>query len=174
MKKFIYPTCLALLSLSFITSCGDDDDDASVSPVVNGIATDDNGTRVLLTRVGEKYISYDENGRITGLGDMDIAGKSFILTEEEGDEKDTYVITLNNKGLISQMTSTKNDEDEGVWWRAKSKTTFTYNASKQLISIASSGSGVYYYDDGKESESWSSKINFTWDDGNIKKVTSVS
>ena len=176
MKKFFYPTCLVLFSLLCVTSCGDDDDDASASPVVNGITTDYNGKKVLLTRVGENYINYDENGRITGLGDMDVAGKSFILTEEEGDEKDTYVVTLNSKGLITQISSVLNDYDgdEDAWWRAKGKVTFSYNSSKQLTSVAVSGNGAYFYDDEKVPESWSSKTTFTWAGGNIKKATEKS
>lgn len=188
MKKIFF-TCagkanlpvfaLAALVCAGLGACSSDDDGDSAGGET-GVITNEDGSRVRVTRAGDYYFSYDEEGLLSAVRDgsselYEVGQDPFTLEYDQYDETETYTLSRNGKGYITKMTEkyTYDSEDDEEWENGSATLSFSYDGSGHLTKITGSGSGTYY-DDG-EKEKYNAKLTytFTWSDNLLTRMKYV-
>lgn len=157
----------ALVCAGLCASCSDDDDDSYGGD--SGVITNEDGERVRVTRAGDYYFSYDEEGQLASVSGgsyeaYEVEQNPFTLTSKYDDETDVYTFSRNGKGYITKMTDkyTWNSTDDEEWETSTATLSFSYDGSGHLTKISGSGSGTYYEDGEKEKYSTKYTYTFTW------------
>ena len=175
MKKFVIVErimCLGLLmcACAFLTACGDDDDGSyEVSATI--IETED-GDKLQVTRVGNVYYGYDDDGYINYLKwdgeEYEVSDNATKFYLDDDDDEETIQFTYNGSGYISKVTAKGiyyYDEDDGDYDSWEESASLSYDGSGHLTKISYSGKETEIYDDEEYWETWSGSITLTWSDG---------
>lgn len=180
MKKNLFFAALAVVALTFPTSCGSDDDDISGVPGVNptdvptsagdvssGTDADKNlpdGYKI--ASVGGLEYEYDENGKL-----IMVDGFTINNGVMSGDGWMTK-ISVNNKGLITTTYDKEVFNEYGENGLYECTMTCTYNSNDQLSSTRCVFKYEETYDGVKCTESGSANCTFTYEGKKLVKVTS--
>ncbi len=181
-KKYFQLCTMALAVGCMFTACGDDDDEGgngdwnsggtSQSAVSSAITTE-NGEKVLLTSVGERWdkttFSYDEEGRCTSYDYYEesvfFSYNPFTIeySSEYEDEEIVYSGTLNAQGFISSITEKYNYHG---YESGESTMYYSYDKSGHLVKIIGEGTET---EDG-ETYPWNIDYDLIWSNGNLVKI----
>lgn len=175
MRKFLTMATIAMMATAVatcLTACDDDEEGGSGSSLPSPTLTDSNGNRLQVKSIsggGDYYtFDYDDNGKLTSIGDYEFEGNSFKLTSDHS----SLTVTLNSSGLITKLVEKIDYTDKYGSEKHNMTMDLKYNGNKQLTGGTVSGSGSYTSSYNDESESWggSGTASVSWDKGNISKV----
>lgn len=192
--KFFYPLFI-LAGFTLFTSCGSDDDGlGGVTPgeVPSPSLKDKEGNELRITRVGNYYFEYDNEGRLRAFGNSeygehyDIADDKFSIkySINEGNVQVASLEingTINSSGHLSaiaaNMKAEYNEDEEYTKEQGSMLMKFNYN-NNRLTGVegdaVGKGEEAEYYDGElyKYSFSYDSSIDskFNWENGNIATV----
>lgn len=183
--KALTLTCIAFVSVSFISCGGDDDEGASANGSDNaGIITTSDGEKKLLTAVGGTRFEYDENDKLTGISEQygneyEVSYNPFTITCNGTYSYDTQSITIsdisiNGKGYITSLKEVSLYQSDDVKEEETTTLSLSYDGSGHITSI--SGNTVYKYSDSEETgtEKASGSYKFTWSSGKLVKISGTS
>lgn len=198
-KKLLYAV-LFTTGIMGISACGSDDDnglgDVTPSEVPTPSITDKNGNHVRISKVGDYYFNYDENGKLVSFGNtsygehFNVENDAFTIKGgfqyDDATETLEANIQLNASGFISGVSIKADYEYKGRYSESKDhyeyNITYQYNSAGQLIkakgtSILTENNKDYDYGEGEYytynySESSNAEGNNTWLDGNLISSTS--
>lgn len=184
MKKSFLMLVTALATCMLFTSCSDDDGEGSggsfsgnstIGQLDDGQGNHDlpEGYRIL--DVGDYYhYYYSQQGNLEQMyanGDIvSFSEKGFSI--DNGDIVTKY--SLNNNGLITEISSTGEGAEDGITGSMVETYTFKYNSNKQLSSVSGNykitykGKGIKYTESGKGT------ISYTYSGKTLKKVVRES
>ncbi len=185
MKKIIMMVGAMLLTVGF-TACGDDDDNNTISNVLeNNVTstdipapylTDASGNKLQVASVGEIRYTYNESGKLSGIiiGDYDRyeLGETFTFTtNKSSDRKTEYAIYTNTKGLIAKSEYKYSRMIDSNWSVREAETrNYNYNSDNQLTSITYERSYIEENDNGTRKGT----VTFNWANGNLTSVIDTS
>ncbi|MCM1070577.1 MAG: DUF4595 domain-containing protein [[Clostridium] fimetarium] len=179
MRTFRLLGAMALCAMMVpaLTSCGDDDDDKGGDGT--GGVVEIEGER--LSSVAGYSFDYDSKGRVTslstGYGTIAINYSKGTLEAVGSDNgADRYKVKFNDKGYISQLTSswdeTEVDGGDKVQIKGSGTITFSYNGSGNLTTVTTKMSETEkdLSDGSTEKYGENSTTKLTWQSGNMVKA----
>lgn len=156
---------MATTLINSFTSCSDDDGESYIpSPTV----ISSNGNAAQVTNVGGIHFAYDENGKLTSIGDGSnvyyLKGNKFSFSTYDNDSKGTTNIDiyLNPDGLITKFQSSLTY----IYGKEEATINYSYDTDHRLKACEGSGKGSFHDDSYKGSI----KISYTWNNGNLTKA----
>lgn len=173
MKKTIRMFGAAALCLSFLlgfTQCKDDND----APDVPGITIDDgSGTMVpvRLSSFGGDPIQYDEKGRVECVGNYITINYSKGIMEFDDE---VLNVKFNDKGYISELSGSWDEEDEDGRYKGSAKAKFSYNSDGNIVKIQLTSDETAWEDGEKYNYSETGSTECIWKSGNLEKVEDTS
>lgn len=174
MKKiFFYLLCAAAVP-TFFASCSDDDEGGSMKASATVITTSD-GDKVQVTRVGDNYYGYDDDGVLNYLywngNEYDVSGNGTKLSlDDDYYYTETIEFSYNGSGYVSKCTQKYSEElSDGESYSGSSTASYSYDGSGHLTKISYTGSETEVYDGDKDSLSYSGSITLTWSNGLLTK-----
>lgn len=174
MKKKFFLSFFALTALlagTTLVSCGGDDDgDGGNSSALSPTIVDEQGSPLRLTRAGDVYYYYDEQGKLVGVkgddGTYTIDGTNITISESDFEE--TWKLSFNGKGMVTKFSvSGVEDDDDGVY-KFSGSASVSYNGNNQITGISGSSSGKI----GSESIKSTFTAKYTWTNNNLTAVYS--
>lgn len=167
-------TCVGFNSCSSDDNGGNDDGGSSTGENAGKVTTED-GSQLLITRVGDTKFTYNSAGKLSKVEDdgnnYTVTYNPLTFTDKGSNYSDVYKVSLNGAGYASKMetsyTYTSSEESE----EQAATITFSYDGSGHLTKI--SGTATYSdYEDGKKvSDKSTMSCSLNW---SSNKLTSYS
>ncbi len=144
-----------------LTSCSGDDGSYVPTPTV----TDKDGNKMQVTNLSGLRFAYDESGKLLSISD----GVTNVATQDgklvfdfDGDNASAYI---NSDGLLTKIEFSYRDDE----YSCKGNAEFNYSDRRlKSCSASETGTGKNY------SYKVTGKANYTWKDGNLTQVTTIS
>lgn len=174
-SKILTAFVVAAAIAPVLGSCSKDDaPDRPNSSVVSDIE----GTRV--TSVNNVNIQYDDKGRafrfVNGQYNDDMIeidySKNKLYLGDIYDGAEEIDVKFNDKGFITEMSSSWDEKDDGYQYKGSGKLTFSYDKDNCLTSMKSKTSETEKDLSSKDTYKYEeeSTYTFTWRNGNLTKL----
>lgn len=174
MKKtlrFLGAMALGLLMAPVFTSCGDDEPGDGAGNVQTPVY---DGTRI--SSINNVPVRYDQQGRAVSFGSEFSIDYSTgrIYFDDADEEEENVTVSFTDKGYISSMKSSWNDEApyDDVRYKGNASVQFSYNKDGHIVKITETSKETSTWPYIGESSTFEGNvtISMTWKDGNLVKV----
>lgn len=180
---------LALVALGCVgfSACGSDDDNngnddnggggGTSTGLTAGRVEANDGSVLLVTRVGETTFSYDATGKLTKAYDD---GDNFTVTyspltfaDQNDDFSDVYTVSFNGSGYASKMdfVCKEGDTSSDDYYDQDGSIAFAYDGSGHLTKLTGTSTYVYCEDGEVEKGKATMSCTFTWASSRLTKIT---
>lgn len=179
-KKFIFSIvpgiALALCSIAF-SSCGDDEEENSGGSNPGGPSV--TFSDKLLTQAGQYIFHYDEKKRCNVVETYDYYDGPFKEVEIDYSDNSVYFdsegmgmkVAFNQKGYITKLSGSWNENEEGEVSSGSLSISFTYDKSNHITSTTLTSDEKEIYEGIEFKYSGTGKSTYTWSNDNLVNIT---
>lgn len=166
-------TCVGFISCSSDNDDNGGDSGSSTGESAGKVTTQD-GTQLLLTRVGNTNFTYNSAGKLSKVEDdgdnYTVTYNPLTFTDKSSNYSDVYKVTLNGAGYASKMEisyqATYSDGDEGQ----DATITFSYDSNGHITKMAGSSTDYEYEDGERLAEKSTMSCTFSWSSNKLTKI----